>query len=158
VDTSSSVAVVPWRRNERGALTGLKTTSYGENVLALAYAHDRGADEAIFANTRDELCEGTGSNVFVVRDGLLVTPPLTSGCLAGITRALVLERVGAVEEELAVAELDPSRVEEAFLTSSIRGVQPIAAVDGARFAQCPGPASEKAIAVYLELLSTVDEP
>jgi branched-chain amino acid aminotransferase len=156
--TCSSVVVVPWRRNERGALAGLKTTSYGENVVALAYAHDRGADEAIFANTRDELCEGTGSNVFLVRDGRLVTPPLTSGCLAGITRALVLEHVGAVEEDLDLADLDPSHIEEAFLTSSIRGIQPIAAIDGAHLAECPGPVTQKTIALYRDLLATNAEP
>ena len=61
-----SVVTVPWTRNERAASAGLKTTSYADNVVALAYAKERGAVEALFANTRDELCEGTGSNVFVV--------------------------------------------------------------------------------------------
>ena len=83
--------MVPWVRNERSAVAGLKTTSYAENVVALAYAKERGAIEAVFANTRGELCEGTGSNVFVVRDGVVWTPPLDSGCLAGITRALAVE-------------------------------------------------------------------
>jgi len=77
---SVRVVVVPWVRNDRGATAGLKTTSYAENVRALAYAHERGASEAIFANTRDELCEATGSNVFVVRDGVVATP-------AGLPRA-----------------------------------------------------------------------
>src|SRR5436190_13252165 len=90
-DTVTDVITVPWVRNERSALTGLKTTSYAENVVALARAHEAGASEAIFANTRDELCEGTGTNVFVVVGGRLLTPPLSSGCLAGITRELVLE-------------------------------------------------------------------
>ena len=155
---SSSVVVVPWRRNERGALAGLKTTSYGENVLALAYALDRGGDEAIFANTVDNLCEGTGSNIFLVREGHLVTPPLSSGCLAGITRALVLEIVGASEEDVDIAELVPTVVEEAFLTSSLRGVQPIASIDGKELGACPGPVTEKARAAYGELLGSTDEP
>src|SRR3954463_5214728 len=64
------VVVLPWTRNERGATAGLKTISYAENVRALAYARDRGANEAVFANTRDEMCEATGSNVFVVHDGM----------------------------------------------------------------------------------------
>jgi branched-chain amino acid aminotransferase len=80
------VTTVPWPRNEHGALSGLKTTSYGENVRALAYAAERGGNEAIFANTAGNLCEGTGSNVFVVSGGQLLTPPLTAGCLAGVTR------------------------------------------------------------------------
>ena len=87
---STKVAVVPWPRNERGALAGLKTTSYAENVVALAYAKRLGAGEALFADTRGRLSEGTGSNVFVVLGDRLVTPALTTGCLAGVTRALVL--------------------------------------------------------------------
>jgi branched-chain amino acid aminotransferase len=127
-----SVVIVPWVRNDRGATAGMKTTSYAENVRALSYAHERGASEAVFANTRDELCEATGSNVFVVRDRALLTPPGTSGCLLGVTRALVLEL--AVAEGIAVDEaplpLDALRVaDEAFLTSTTREVQPIATVD-----------------------------
>ena len=77
---------MPFRRNEFSAVAGLKTTSYAENALALAKAEELDADEAIFANTAGMLCEGTGSNVFVVLDGEVLTPPLSSGCLAGITR------------------------------------------------------------------------
>ena len=80
---SSKVVTVPWPRNERGVLAGLKTTSYADNVIAFEYAEARGGDEAVFANTQDNLCEGTGTNVFVVIDDRLVTPPLTAGCLAG---------------------------------------------------------------------------
>lgn len=60
---TADVAVVPWPRNEHGAMAGIKTTSYAENVRALAYAAERGRNEAIFANTAGNLCEGTGSNV-----------------------------------------------------------------------------------------------
>ena len=90
-DPHGAVVTVPWVRNERAATAGLKTTSYAENVIALAHAKERGALEAVFGNTRGELCEATGSNVFVVVDGVLRTPPLDSGCLAGITRELLLE-------------------------------------------------------------------
>src|SRR3954447_12167878 len=90
---TADVVVVPWTRNEKGALSGLKTTSYGENVVALAYAREKGASEALFANARGRLCEGTGANVFVVVGGRLLTQPLASGCLAGITRELVAEWV-----------------------------------------------------------------
>ena len=128
---SATVALVPWTRNERGALAGLKTTSYGENVVALARARALGAGEALVANTADELCEGTGSNVFVVVDDQLVTPPLSSGCLAGITRELLLEaleRAGtpAVEAALPFDVMRSCRA--AALTSSTRDVQPIGEV------------------------------
>ena len=72
------MVTVPWPRNERGALAGLKTTSYAENVVALADASERGATEAVFANLAGHLCEGTGSNVFYVVDGELRTPTLAA--------------------------------------------------------------------------------
>ncbi|MEZ5116972.1 MAG: aminotransferase class IV [Candidatus Nanopelagicales bacterium] len=124
---TTSVVTVPWPRNERSAVAGLKTTSYAENVVALARARERGASEALVPNTRGELCEGTGSNVFVVVDGRVLTPPLTSGCLAGVTRALVLEWIDAEEVDLPMDVLRTA--DEVFLTSSTRDVHPVHAVD-----------------------------
>jgi branched-chain amino acid aminotransferase len=120
---TAAVVTVPWPRNERGALAGLKTTSYGENVRALARAHERDASEAIFANLEGWLCEGTGTNVFYVVDGELRTPTLRSGCLAGITRHLVLEWYGAVEVDAPIDEI--LHASEIFLTSTTRDVQGI---------------------------------
>jgi branched-chain amino acid aminotransferase len=120
---TAAVVTVPWPRNERGALAGLKTTSYAENVIALAEAHRQGASEAVFANLAGHLCEGTGTNVFYVVDGELRTPTLASGCLAGVTRALLLEWHGGreVDEPIAVAE----GADEVFLVSTTRDVQPV---------------------------------
>src|SRR6476661_8362648 len=73
-DGPARVVTVPWPRNERGALAGLKTTSYAENVVALSYAQESGASEAIFGNLAGNICEGTGTNVFYVVDGQLRTP------------------------------------------------------------------------------------
>lgn len=137
-----SVVTVPWPRNERGALAGLKTISYGENVRALAVAKEAGAGEAIFANTRGELCEGTGTNVFVVTGGLLRTPPETSGCLLGVTRALLLEladQLGIAVDETTLPLTAIATADEAFLTSSTREVQAIEAVDGHPLPAAPGP-------------------
>src|SRR3546814_12485235 len=83
-------------------MAGAKTTSYVENVVALAYAKERGCTEAIFANTVGMLCDGTGSNVFCVFDGQIITPPLSSGGLAGVTRELVLAITYALAEYLAI--------------------------------------------------------
>ncbi len=131
---TTSVATVPYPRNERGALAGLKTTSYAENVVALAAARERGASEAIFENLAGHLCEGTGSNVFYVLDGDLRTPTLASGCLAGVTRALVLEWYGGreVDEPIEVVE----RASEVFLVSTTRDVQ---AVDRWNDRELPAP-------------------
>lgn len=121
---ATRVITVPWPRNERGALAGLKTTSYAENVVALARAHRSGAGEAVFANTQGHLCEGTGTNVFYVVDGELRTPTLASGCLAGVTRALILEWYGGVEidEPIEVVEQQASEV---FLASTLRDAQAV---------------------------------
>jgi branched-chain amino acid aminotransferase len=140
------VVVVPWARNEHGAVTGLKTTSYAENVRALGYAAEHGGGEAIFANTAGNLCEGTGTNVFVVTGGRLITPPLSAGCLAGITRGLVLEWAGAAEEDLPVSAL--ANADEAFLTGTTRDVQPIRQVNGSVLPAVPGPVTRKAAEVF----------
>ena len=86
----SRVSVSPWTRNEFGVLAGLKTISYAENVVALDWALSQGSSEVIFGNTNGMLCEGSGSNIFVVVDDELITPPLSSGCLAGVTRDLIV--------------------------------------------------------------------
>ena len=131
------------RTPEHGALAGIKSTSYAENVVALALAQEVGATEALFANTAGDLCEGTGSNVFVVVDGELRTPNLGSGCLAGVTRALLLGLLPeAVETAIPISDL--ARASEAFLASTAREVQPIASVDGVGLPACPGPVTRRA--------------
>ncbi|MFC4056802.1 aminotransferase class IV [Planomonospora corallina] len=145
---TADVVVVPWPRNERGALAGVKSTSYAENARALLHARTRGGGEAIFANTAGNLCEGTGSNVFIVRDGRLITPTLDSGCLAGVTRALTLQWCGGEEEDVPLEAL--YEAEEAFLTSTTRDVQPIRAVDGTVLPAAPGPITTKVMRVFAE--------
>jgi branched-chain amino acid aminotransferase len=144
---TATVATLPWTRNESGATAGIKSTSYADNVLALAYAHEHGAAEAIFANTRGLLCEGTGSNVFLVLDGQLVTPPLASGCLAGITRELLLEWTPAAELDLPLSSLQEA--DEIFLTSSTRDVQAVGSVDG-RMLSAPGPVTKQVADLFAE--------
>ena len=150
------VTSVPWPRNEHGALSGLKTTSYGENVRALAYAAEHGGSEAIFPNTAGNLCEGTGTNVFVVSGGQLLTPPLSAGCLAGVTRALVIEWSGAVEQELPLSAL--AEADEAFLTGTTRDVQPIRYVDGRPLPAAPGAVTSKAVEVFAMRAAESSDP
>ena len=150
------IAVVPWPRNERGPLAGVKTTSYAENVVALAHAHRYGASEAVLGNTVDNLCEGTGSNVFLVHGGRLVTPPLQAGCLAGVTRELVLEWAGAEEEDVAAGAL--AEAEEAFLTSTARDVQPVRTVDGRALPCAPGPTTRKTMEIFAQRSGRDSDP
>ncbi|MGW4406474.1 aminotransferase class IV [Nonomuraea sp. NPDC004702] len=145
---TANVAVVPWPRNERGALSGVKSTSYGDNAKALLHAKNQGAGEAIFSNLAGDLCEGTGSNIFIVRDGRLITPTLASGCLAGVTRALVLEWCGGEETDVPLQAL--YEAEEAFLTSTTRDIQPIRLVDRTELPTAPGPITAKAMRIFAE--------
>jgi branched-chain amino acid aminotransferase len=105
------------------------------------------------ANTRGEICEGTGSNVFLVFKGRLVTPPLSSGCLPGITRGLVIKAcqssgIDCHEEPVPLAAL--VHCEEAFLTSSTRDVHPIAELDG-HFLSVPGLITQRVSAAFNRL-------
>ncbi len=155
----SSIVTVPWVRNERGALSGLKTTSYAENARMVEYALARGGSEAVMANTLGHLCEGTGSNIMYVLDGQLVTPTLASGCLAGITRALVIEWVGA---ELDVVERDEpidvlERADEVVLVGTTRNVQAIGTVDGREIA-APGPVTQRAQEIWARESATSIDP
>lgn len=122
---ATTVAVVPWARNDLGALAGLKTTSYADNVVALAQARRLGATEALMPNTAGLLCEGTGSNVFVVLDGVVMTPSLDTGPLAGVTRALTIEwlrdeGLEVVEDHLPMSILGDA--DEVWITSSVRDI------------------------------------
>ncbi|WP_202817360.1 aminotransferase class IV [Serinicoccus sp. CNJ-927] len=135
---TTSVLVVPWTRNERGGLTGVKSTSYAENVVALAAAKAAGHSEALLANTVGDLCEGTGTNVFVVTGGVVRTPNLASGPLAGITRGLTIEwlreeGLEVVEEPLPLGVLDEA--DEVWITSSIRDLTAVTRIDVAEGAE-----------------------
>jgi branched-chain amino acid aminotransferase len=155
-EPATDVVTVPWTRNERGATAGLKTTSYAENVVALAFAHDRGASEAIFADTTGRLCEGTGSNVFVALAGRLLTPSLDTGCLAGVTRALLLEWTSAEEAELPLSVL--AEADEVFLSSSTRDVQPVRSVDGRALPGVPGPITTAAAEAFARHAAADTDP
>ena len=138
---TTAVRTVPWPRNEHSAIAGLKTTSYAENVVALAHAAAHGATEAIMANTAGNLCEGTGSNVFYVLDGELRTPSLASGCLPGVTRALLLEWYDAREVDEPIEVLE--HASEVLLVSTTRDVQGVHRCNDRDLA-APGPVTREA--------------
>lgn len=129
---TARVVIAPWPHDEHSPLAAVKTTSRADSLLALEHARREGADEALFLNTSGNLCEATTANVFVVRDGRVETPPLSAGCLAGITREHVLRLCGelgieAVETDLPLELLD--QVDEMFLTSSTREIQSVASLN-----------------------------
>lgn len=145
----ASLVTVAWPRNERGALSGLKTTSYAENALMVEHAKAHGASEAVMPNTTGVLCEGTGSNVFYVVGERLITPTLAAGPLAGVTRALVLEwcagELDVVEEDAPIEVLQTA--DEVILAGTTRDVQAISRVDDRELA-APGPVTQRAQAIW----------
>lgn len=161
-----SAVRAPWVRNERSAIAGIKSTSYAENVVMAQFAASKGADEAIVANTHGHLCEGTATNIFIEMDGEVLTPPLASGCLAGITRGLALEwgaRSGipiraADVGELTMGVLDEVRAGRAFasVASSTRGVQPLHSLDGVALDR--GPLLAKLARVYDDFAQAYPDP
>lgn len=147
---TTSAVVVPWVRNERSAVAGAKTTSYAENVVALAWAHERGFSEGLFLNSIGELCEGTGTNIFVVMGEHAFTPLESSGCLAGITRELLLEWNLAHERVLTAEDLHSA--DEIFLTSSTRDVHPVLTL-GDRTWKEAGPVTRHIAAQYVRSIA-----
>jgi branched-subunit amino acid aminotransferase/4-amino-4-deoxychorismate lyase len=141
---SLSACISPWPRNEHSPLAGLKCASYAENLIALDHARRQGFDEAIFLNTAGDLCEAATANLFLVKDGVLYTPAMDSGCLPGICRERVIElaaEIGMICEtgSLTLAQLHAA--DEIFLTSSTRGPVPLSRL-GERLLS-PGPVVRK---------------
>lgn len=144
---STAIVTAPWTRNEQGALAGVKSTSYAENVRALAYAAERDASEAILLNTAGYVCEGTGSNLFCVFGDEVITAPLTSGPLAGITREVLLEWCAITERDLTLAEAQAA--DEVFITSSLRDVQAVHRWDDVEYT-AQGPRTRQIAAVFAQ--------
>lgn len=144
------------RRNPRASTAGLKTLSYTDAVVGLLEAQDWGADEALFLDVDDHCSEASASNLFVWTGATLVTPPVTCGALPGITRATVLQLaatlgIEAIERPCTVDEVLAS--EEAFLTSSLRGLAPLVRVDGHPVGPgTPGPLTKRLMAAHAQRL------
>jgi branched-chain amino acid aminotransferase len=151
---TAAVALCPWTRNERDPLAGHKCASYAGNVVAMDWAKKHGLDEPLFANSRGELCEGATSNVFFALDGIVRTPLVSTGCLPGVTRGVVLELARACGVPVEEGEFASGHIAEAtevFLASSLRGVQPVRRC-GARDLPAPGPLTTRLMAAYDEWL------
>ena len=120
-------------RNETSPLVRHKTFNYGDCILEKRKAASLGADELIFLNSRGEICEGTTTNIFFVRNGCLYTPPVSCGLLPGILRRFVLEHFPVTEQVLT--REDAVRMEECFVTNSLMGIMPVNVLDGKEYAR-----------------------
>jgi branched-chain amino acid aminotransferase len=120
--------VASMRRNEHSPLSQLKSLAYLDNILALREAASAGCEEALLLNTAGRLTGGSRSNLFLVLDGCIVTPPTSEGLLAGIARQTLLElanaaRIPAREAPLSLADIE--RASEAFLSNSLMEIKPL---------------------------------
>jgi branched-chain amino acid aminotransferase len=147
------VALVPVVRNHPGSVNPLiKSNNLLNNALAMQDAFRRGAFEGVMRNFRGELAECTQSNLFIVKDGVALTPPIDAGLLPGITRAFLFEvgrDVGVEVREAVLRDADLLGADEAFLTSTTREVTPIVKVDDRAIgAGVPGPVTSALLAGY----------
>jgi branched-chain amino acid aminotransferase len=128
-------------RHAASPLAGVKVTSWLNNVWNLYEAQQAGFDEVVLLNERGEVAECTAANIFCVRGGRVATPPLASGCLEGITRAVLLEigkDAGAPVEEHTLRPEDLYAADEVFISSTNRSVLAVGEIAGRKIAGAPG--------------------
>lgn len=126
-----SLWVAPWRIEPTYPGSGVKTLAYFPYIFAGLAARREGFDEALVLNTSNRVADGAASSIFIVRNGRVLTPSLEQGTLPGITRSVVLELLSALKirhKETAISWKSLTAADEVFVTSSLRGVVPIARV------------------------------
>lgn len=136
------LALQPFGRYAASPLAGVKVTSWLENVWMLDKTQGRGFDEVVLLNERNEVAECTAANIFCVRNGEVKTPPLTAGCLPGVSRMVLLEigeKAGVHLKETDLRTEDLYGADEVFITSTTREVQPVSEIEERKIAQVNGP-------------------
>lgn len=132
-------------RHAASPLAGVKTTAWLNNVWNLYEAQQGGWDEVVLLNERREVAECTAANIFCVRGGKVLTPPLASGCLAGVTRGLLLEigpQAGVPVEEATLKPEDLYSADEVFISSTNRNLLAVGEVAGHKMPAAPGPVTQ----------------
>jgi branched-chain amino acid aminotransferase len=157
------IVTVPTTRNLHSALNpAIKSLNYLNNILAKIEANNAGCEEAIMLNAEGFVAECTGDNIFIVKEGQLLTPPLTAGALYGITRRVVMDL--ATEAGLKVSESDLTRydmfnADECFLTGTAAELMPVVKIDGRVIGTGkPGPATGNLMTQYHTLTKASGEP
>jgi branched-chain amino acid aminotransferase len=133
---SMRLTVAPQARHAASTFAGAKILSWAYNLTLVEDAQSRGFDEVILLNERDEVAECTSANIFAVIGGKPCTPPLSAGCLPGVTRAIILEEIGGIEERPLRLD-DLYKASEVFVTSTTRELLPISEIDGRKIPSGP---------------------
>jgi branched-chain amino acid aminotransferase len=138
-------------RHAASPLAGVKVTSWLNNVWSLHEAQQAGFDEVVLLNERGEVAECTAANIFCVRGGRVATPPLSAGCLEGITRGVLLEigaAAGVPVEERTLPPADLYAADEVFISSTNRSMLGVSEINGHKIAGAPGPVTKKLERVF----------
>lgn len=127
-----SLAISPIRRNEGSPLSNVKTLAYTDSVLARKLAIESGYDDAIMLNNRGDVACATSSNFFLLKDGLVLTPPLSDGVLPGITRSIIIEEGNAHGFKIQEKTITPDfkSIDGAFITNVVTGLINVGCIDG----------------------------
>jgi branched-chain amino acid aminotransferase len=132
------LGIVPHARHAASEFAGTKYISWSENLTRYERAHEQGFDEVVLLNERGEIAECTSANLFAVKGDQVNTPPLSCGCLPGVTRALLLEEIhvpGLTVSEKILRPADLESADEVFITSTTRDLMPVESVEGLRIRQ-----------------------
>lgn len=154
--SSTRLSVQAQGRHAAHPLAGTKVTSWLSNVWSLEEANRRGFDEVILLNERGEVAECTAANVFCVRKGNLETPPLSSGCLAGVTREVLLgigPGLNLPVREVSLSLQQLYEAEEVFITSTTREVLPVSQIEECFWPQTPGPVTARLAKAFSDFVA-----
>lgn len=157
------IVTVPTTRNLHSAVNpAIKSLNYLNNILAKIEANNAGCEEAIMLNAEGYVAECTGDNVFIVKDGALMTPPLSAGALYGITRRVVIDlaqEAGHRVSEPNLTRYDLFNADECFVTGTGAEIVPIVKIDGRVIGRGkPGKVTRKLVARYHALTKASGEP
>jgi branched-chain amino acid aminotransferase len=157
------IVTVPTTRNLHSALNpAIKSLNYLNNILAKIEANNAGCEEAIMLNAEGFVAECTGDNIFIIKEGRLLTPPLAAGALYGITRQVVMElgsQAGLQVSEPNVTRYDLFNADECFLTGTAAELMPVVKIDGRLIGTgAPGPVTGKLTTQYHTLTKASGQP
>jgi branched-chain amino acid aminotransferase len=151
-----SIKIVKVRQNENSPVSGIKSISFLNYILARLEAKEGGFDDGIMLNSKGMICESTISNIFLIRKNQLATPPKTSGILPGITRDVILKlacKIGLKAKEKNITPQELCAADEVFLTNSLMEVMPVVKVgDKVIGIARPGPLTKR---IHLEYIKSV---
>ncbi len=159
---------VCWVKNvvaEQGLLSQIKSTSYLSRLLARREAQKKNCFEGIMLNPHGHVAEGSGSNLFIVFDSKIYTPPIEEGLLMGVTRQQVIhlaEKEGIEISEKVILPEDVLQADEVFITSTLKEIMPVKKVEDYKIKFAPGPITRKLLEIYRDTVQwhveTAEEP